>query len=253
METTKRRFASTSSLFALSARIWPRIIVWTARRSSRAVAWASVSIFPMLAFTILISFSTFLRYSFLLRSALRSSRPSSCSSGRILSTVSFITAIKCSFPPSENSRERMSFDNSTRTAEIPTGTPKRCLVCLRSQSVQFHAEGIYLFIRLADLADNVQAFLELLFNFVVGQFLVAKLQNVFDDAGIFLQLISQRNDFADDDRRPRQRLQYRTVAALDTFGDHDFSGAGKQRNRSHFAEINPDGIAVFLKRAGREV
>src|SRR5437870_13682699 len=141
----------------------------------------------------------------------------------------------------------------SRRAEIPTDTPKRCLFRLRSRSVQFHAEGSYLSIRLTDLANNVQAFLELLFNFVVGQFLIAKPQNVFDDAGIFLQLISQRDDFADDDRRPRQRLQYRTVAALDTLGDHDFAVAGKQRNRSHLAEINPYGIVGFLKRARREV
>src|SRR5438093_4997428 len=141
----------------------------------------------------------------------------------------------------------------SRTAEIPKDTPKRCLFCLRSHSVQFHAEGIYLFIRLVDLADNVQAFQELLFNFVIGQFLVTKLQNIFDDTGIFLQLVSQRNDFADDDRRPRQRLQYRKVAALDTFGDHDFAVAGKQRDRSHLAEVNPYGIVGFLKRARREV
>src|SRR5437867_3580904 len=253
METTNRRFASMSSLFAISARSCPCIIVWAARRSSRAVARASVSISPMWAFTILISFSTFFRYSFLLRSALRSSRPSCCSSGRILSTVSH----HCHQVPFLARREFESPDElrqlDSPTAEVPTGTSKRRLFRLRSHSAQFHAKRIYLFIRRADLADNVQAFLELLFNFVVGQFLIAKPQNVFDDVGIFFQLVSQRDDFADDDRRPRQRLQYRTVAALDTFGDHDFSGAGKQRNRSHLAEINPDGIAVFLKSAGREV
>src|SRR5947208_15156385 len=55
----------------------------------------------------------------------------------------------------------------SRTAEIPTDTPKRCLFRLRSHSVQFHAEGIYLFIRLTDLYYNFLAFMDLLFNFAV--------------------------------------------------------------------------------------
>src|SRR5690349_20905822 len=97
----------------------------------------------------------------------------------LLEHTNFIDGLfyDCHQAPFLASREFESSDElrqiDSRTSEFPTGTSNRCPFRLRSHSEQFHAEGIYLFICRGDLADSVQGFLELLFNFVVRQFLIA--------------------------------------------------------------------------------
>ena len=49
----------------------------------------------------------------------------------------------------------------------------------------------------ADLLDEVERFLVLLLDFFVGQFFVAELKNVFDDAWIGIQLVTKCNDLPD--------------------------------------------------------
>ena len=54
-------------------------------------------------------------------------------------------------------------------------------------------------------------------------------------------------------RRPRQRLQHRDPAALDTPGDFHLSVPRQQRHRAHLAQIHADRIAGLVDRAGSEV
>ena len=71
--------------------------------------------------------------------------------------------------------------------------------------------------------------------------------------GSLLQLFAQRDDLADDHRGSRQRFQDSQLAALDSFGDLDFSVARQQRNRTHFAQVHADGIIGLLESAGSQI
>src|SRR5262244_3172291 len=77
------------------------------------------------------------------------------------------------------------------------------------------AKLIDLLVRFADLLDEVERFLVLIFDFFVGQFVVTEPKNVFNDAWILLQLVTECNDLPRDHRRSRQHLQHRELTALD--------------------------------------
>ena len=52
--------------------------------------------------------------------------------------------------------------------------------------------------------DQIESLLVLLFDFFVRQLFIAELENIFDDARITLELFTDRNNFAHDDRCARQ-------------------------------------------------
>src|SRR5262249_43083503 len=62
---------------------------------------------------------------------------------------------------------------------------------------------IDLLVRFADLLDEVERFLVLLFDFVVGQSFITESKNVFDNAWISLQLVTECNNLPHDHGRPR--------------------------------------------------
>src|SRR6267142_1132905 len=95
-----------------------------------------------------------------------------------------------------------------------------------------------LLIGLADVVDQIESFLMFLFDLLVGQFFVAELKNVLDDAGVSLQLIAERNDLPDDDGRTRQNLENGELTPLNALGDFDLAITCEQRDGSHFAEIH---------------
>src|SRR5262245_40263877 len=88
--------------------------------------------------------------------------------------------------------------NASATKIPPSATELRFL---RLWSlIQFRAKLIELLIGLADLVDEIERFLMLFFNFFVGQLFVAELENVFDDAGVSPELLSDRNDLSHNNR-----------------------------------------------------
>ena len=58
-------------------------------------------------------------------------------------------------------------------------------------SSSFGSKLLDLLVCLADLVDQIERFLMLLFDLFVGQFFVAELKNVLDDAWIFLELLAE--------------------------------------------------------------
>ena len=67
---------------------------------------------------------------------------------------------------------------------------------------EFGAKLIDFFGRFADLLDDIERFLVLLFDFFVGQSFISEPKNVFDDAWISLQLLAKCNDLPRDHERP---------------------------------------------------
>ena len=81
-----------------------------------------------------------------------------------------------------------------RTAILPLLGPW-CLFELCLNLIDF-------FVRFADLLDEVERILALLFNFFVGQLVIAEPKDVFDDARISLQLVTKCNDLLHDHELP---------------------------------------------------
>src|SRR5262249_2649659 len=81
-----------------------------------------------------------------------------------------------------------------RTAILPLFGPWRLF--------KLSSKLIDLLVRFADLLDEVERLLVLLFDFVLGQFFITEPKNVFDDAWISLQLVTKCNDLPHDHGRP---------------------------------------------------
>ncbi len=86
-----------------------------------------------------------------------------------------------------------------------------------------------------------------------GDFLFVEENHFLDGTYAALQVLAHGEDFADHDRRTRQRLQNAKLSALDALGDFDFAFAGEQRHGAHLAQIHADGVVGFLQRTGREI
>ncbi len=86
-----------------------------------------------------------------------------------------------------------------------------------------------------------------------GDLLFVEEHDFLDGAHAALQVLADGDDFADDDRRARQRLEHAQLATLNALGDFNFAFAREQRNRAHLAQIHADGIVGFFQRAGRQI
>jgi hypothetical protein len=86
-----------------------------------------------------------------------------------------------------------------------------------------------------------------------GDLLFVEENDFLDGAHAALQVLTHRDDLADDDGRARQRLQHAELAALDALGDFNFAFARQQGNRPHLAQVHADRVVGFFQSAGREV
>src|SRR5664280_1665544 len=75
----------------------------------------------------------------------------------------------------------------------------------------------------------------------------------FDGAHAALEVLADGNDFANYDRRARQRFEYTQLPALDALGDLDFAFAGEQRDRAHLTQVHANRVVGFFQSARRKV
>ena len=112
---------------------------------------------------------------------------------------------------------------------------------------------IGLLVRLGQVVDLSGEFLQTVLQNFVGDLFLVEGDHFLDGADALFEVFAHRQQFVDDDRRARKRLQNAQLSALNALGDFNFAFAGKQRNRSHLAQIHADGIVGFFQSTGGEV
>ena len=108
-------------------------------------------------------------------------------------------------------------------------------------------------VKLADLVDFLQRFAGLGFDLLFGELFVVELNDFLDGARAAAQIFADAQQFFQNDRRARDRLEDEQLPALDALGNGNFALAREQRNGAHLAEIHADGIVRLLERARGEV
>ena len=107
--------------------------------------------------------------------------------------------------------------------------------------------------RLADGVDLLLHLLAALDDALVGDLFVVEDDQLADGAVAGVQLIAEVDDLLGDQRRARNRLDDRELAALDAPRDLDLALAGEQRDGAHLAQIHADRVVGLVERAGREI
>jgi hypothetical protein len=68
-----------------------------------------------------------------------------------------------------------------------------------------------------------------------------------------VQLVAELDHLARDERRARDRLDDRQLAALDPPGNLHLALARQERHRPHLAQVHPDRIVGLVERARRQI
>ena len=115
---------------------------------------------------------------------------------------------------------------------------------------------IELFVGGARLADGIDLLLHLLaalLDALVGDFLVVEDDQLANRPLAGVELIAELDDALGDERRPRNGLDDRELAALDAPRDFDFAFAREQGHGAHLAQVHAHRIVGLVQRARREV
>jgi hypothetical protein len=88
---------------------------------------------------------------------------------------------------------------------------------------------------------------------LVGDLLVVEDHQFANRAVAAVQLIAELDHLLGDERRPRDRLDDRELAALDAPRDLDLALARQQGDGPHLPEVHPDGVVRLVERPRREV
>src|SRR6185437_5540390 len=86
-----------------------------------------------------------------------------------------------------------------------------------------------------------------------GQFLLIEGHDLLDVAHATAQVLAEAYDFADDDRRTRDRLHHAVLPALNALGDFDLALARQQRHCTHLPQVHADGVVGLFELARRKV
>ena len=82
---------------------------------------------------------------------------------------------------------------------------------------------------------------------VFGELFLVEDHDFFHVAHAALQVLAQRHNLANHDRRTRNRLQHAHLAALDTLGNLHFAFARQQRHGAHLAQIHAHGVVGLFQ------
>ncbi len=110
-----------------------------------------------------------------------------------------------------------------------------------------------LLVSLGQVVDLAGKFFQPVLEDLVGDLLLVEGDHFLDGADALLEVLAHRQQFVNDNRRPRERFQHAQLPALDALGDFYFAFAREQRNSSHLAQIHADGVVGFFQSAGSEV
>ncbi len=144
-------------------------------------------------------------------------------------------------------RRKLLPANGLRNADDGPGQlePQRSML-LRFQISGDGKEFLPILLRLlVQLLDFEQSRLELFLAVSGGLVFRQRLGDVEDVIGLHLPLLDSRLDLEQPlqhQRRPGQRLEHRLAAMLHVPGDVDLALARQQGDRSHLAQVHPDGI-----------
>src|ERR1700682_1147508 len=108
-------------------------------------------------------------------------------------------------------------------------------------------------IQLGDFLDVFEGLFGLVRDLFFSELFVIELHNLLDGPNALAQIIANRDEFLDDDWRPRDRLHDHKLPALDALGDGHFAFTRQQRDRAHFAQVHAHRVVGFFQRAGRSI
>jgi hypothetical protein len=108
-------------------------------------------------------------------------------------------------------------------------------------------------VKLRDLLDVLQRLLGLVGDLLFGQFFIVKLDDFLDRPRALAQVIPNRDQFLDDDRRTSNRLHHHQLPALNPLRDGHFAFARQQRHRAHLAQVHAHRIVGLFERTRRQI
>ena len=91
------------------------------------------------------------------------------------------------------------------------------------------------------------------FDLLFGQFFVVELNDFLDRARSVAQILAHLQQFLQNQRRPRDRLQHQQLSAFNALGDGHFAFARQQRHRAHLAQIHAHWIVGLLERPRSQI
>ena len=263
IETTRRRLASTSSFFACSACHSPRMIVSSVCFSSSGACSSASVITLSFAFSSLICRSDFLPVLFLqlLLLVLRIEQPVGRldlalhrpdAFDRVLHLVDQAAFHRFGeLDPADAAATARSARASRPIAPavLPLFAGGRALRRLGQLLLELFGSGA----RLADGVDLLLHLTRALLDALVGDFLVVEDDQLADGPLAGVSLSPNCDHPFRDQRRARDRLDDRQLAALDPAGDLDFAFARQQRHGAHLAQVHAHRVVGLVERAGRQV
>src|SRR5581483_4203924 len=139
-------------------------------------------------------------------------------------------------------------------AQGPTILPAFTRLLLgRRDRLQLLGELLRLLVVAGQLVNLAGDLLQPVLQDLVGDLLLIEDDHFLDGADTLLEILTEGDDFTDDDRSAGKRLQDAQLAAFNALGDLHLAFACKERNRAHLAQVHADGIVGLLQRAGSEI
>ncbi len=108
-------------------------------------------------------------------------------------------------------------------------------------------------VKLRNPVENLERFLGLVLDLFFGELFVVELDDFLDRARALAQVFADGQQFLQDDRGARDRLEHQQLAALDALGDGDFAFARQQRNGAHFAQVHANRVVRLFEHSRRQV
>src|ERR1700688_1453425 len=108
-------------------------------------------------------------------------------------------------------------------------------------------------VKLGDLVENLEGLLGFVFDLLFGQLFVVELDDFLDRASALAEVVSDRQQFLQNDRGARDRFEDEQLPALDALGDGHFALARQERHGAHFAQVHANRVVRLFEHSRREV
>src|SRR5579864_2638364 len=119
--------------------------------------------------------------------------------------------------------------------------------------LELHGFAQTFVVQLGDFVEDLERFLGLVFDLLFGQLFIVELDDFLDGTGALAEVVSDRQQFLQDDRLARDGFEDEKLPALDALGDGHFALARQERHGSHFAQVHAHRVVGLFQHSRREV
>src|SRR5579859_5479535 len=144
-------------------------------------------------------------------------------------------------------------DHHLRAAQMPARAAELLGFFLLLDCLELFRELLDFFVVLADVVDLAGEVFQARLHDFVGDLLFVEGDQLFDGAHAALQVLTQREDFLDDDRRTGKSFEHADLPALDALCNFYFTFAREQRNRAHLAQVHAYRVVGLFQSARGEI